>query len=109
MKAPSKGDLVYMNFDPQAGHEQAGFRPAIVLSPKKFNEITGFVSVCPITNTVRGWGYEVPLPDDAVFKGVILVDQIRNLDWRVRKLRKQGEASEAVVATCIKRIHTFLN
>ena len=75
MSAPDRGDLVYVNFNPQAGHEQAGNRPGIVLSPKIFNETTGFAAVCPITNTIRGWGYEVKLPEGLAFQGVILTDQ----------------------------------
>lgn len=108
MGVPERGDLVYINFNPQAGHEQAGNRPGIVLSPKAFNEVTGFVSVCPITNTVRGWGYEVQLPDDLVFQGVILTDQVKNLDWKARNLEIKGEAPEEIVHDCLGKIHTFL-
>jgi mRNA interferase MazF len=103
-----RGDLVWINFNPQAGHEQAGRRSAIVLSPRAFSEATGFVSVCPITNTVRGWGYEVALPDGLVFKGVILTDQIKNLDWRARRIDIIGKAPEEIVNDCLDKIHTFL-
>ncbi|MFS0725208.1 type II toxin-antitoxin system PemK/MazF family toxin [Paenibacillus sp. 1P07SE] len=103
-----RGDLVWINFNPQAGHEQAGRRAAIVLSPKAFNDATGFVSVCPITHTVRGWGYEVLLPDGLIFKGVILTDQIKNLDWRARRIDIAGKASHEVVNACLDKIHTFL-
>lgn len=103
-----RGDLVYIDFIPQAGHEQAERRPAIVLSPKKFNEVTGFVSVCPITQTVRGWGYEVQLPDGLAFNGVILTDQVKNLDCVARNIERKGQAPEEVVKECLKKIHTFL-
>jgi mRNA interferase MazF len=103
-----RGDLVWINFHPQAGHEQAGRRSAIVLSPKAFNETTGFVSVCPITHTVRGWGYEVLLPNGLVFNGVILTDQIKNLDWRARRVDIVGKAPDEVVNECLDKIHTFL-
>ncbi|XID91591.1 type II toxin-antitoxin system PemK/MazF family toxin [Paenibacillaceae bacterium WGS1546] len=103
-----RGDLVWINFNPQAGHEHAGRRAAIVLSPKAFNETTGFVSVCPITHTVRGWGYEVLLPDGLVFNGVILTDQIKNLDWRARRIDIVGKAPNEVVTECLDKIHTFL-
>ena len=103
-----RGDLVWINFNPQAGHEQAGRRSAIVLSPKAFNETTGSVTVCPITHTVRGWGYEVLLPDGLVFSGVILTDQIKNLDWRARRIDFAGKAPNEVVNACIDKIHTFL-
>lgn len=103
-----RGDLVWINFNPQAGHEQAGRRSAIVLSPKAFNETTGFVSVCPITHTIRGWGYEVLLPNGLVFNGVILTDQIKNLDWRARRIDIVGKAPNEVINECLDKIHTFL-
>ncbi|OUS69214.1 mRNA-degrading endonuclease [Paenibacillus sp. MY03] len=103
-----RGDLVWINFNPQTGHEQAGRRSAIVLSPKPFNETTGFVSVCPITHTVRGWGYEVMLPEGLVFNGVILTDQVKNLDWRARRIDVVGKAPEEVVNECLDKIRTFL-
>ena len=108
MSAPDRGNLVYVNFNPQAGHEQAGNRPGIVLSPKAFNEATGFAAVCPITNTIRGWGYEVRLPEGLAFQGVILTDQIKNLDWQARNLRVRGQAPEEIVNDCLAKIHTFL-
>lgn len=104
-----RGDLVYIDFNPQAGHEQAGRRPAIVLSPQKFNQITGFVYICPITNTARGWGYEVPLPSESIFQGVVLTDQVKNLDWSARNIQIKGQAPQEVIETCIKRINTFLS
>lgn len=108
MSAPERGDLVYVNFNPQAGHEQGGHRPAIVLSPKAFNDRTGFAAICPITNTIRGWGYEVNLPDGVVFQGVILTDQVKSLDWKVRNLQVKGQVSEEIVNDCLAKIHTFL-
>lgn len=108
MAAPERGDLVYVNFNPQAGHEQAGNRPGIVLSPKEFNEATGFAAICPITNTIRGWGYEVKLPEGLAFQGVILTDQVKNLDWQARNLRVRGQVSEEIVDDCLAKIHTFL-
>jgi len=108
MAAPDRGDLVYVNFNPQAGHEQAGNRPGLVLSPKAFNEATGFAAVCPITSTIRGWGYEVRLPDDLAFQGVILTDQVKSLDWQVRNFRVKGQAPEEIVNDCLSKIHTFL-
>lgn len=103
-----RGDLVWISFNPQAGHEQAGRRSAIVLSPKAFNETTGFVSVCPITHTVRGWGYEVLLPNGLVFNGVVLTDQIKNLEWQARRIDVVGKAPDEVVSECLEKKHTFL-
>ncbi|WP_063263440.1 type II toxin-antitoxin system PemK/MazF family toxin, partial [Bacillus cereus] len=86
---PERGDFVILNFDPQAGHEQAGRRTGIVLSPKLFNESTGFAVICPITNQEKDYPYEVKLPEEGIpvpggspVTGVILVDQERTLDWR---------------------------
>ncbi|TCP18035.1 mRNA interferase MazF [Scopulibacillus darangshiensis] len=108
MSAPDRGDLVYLDFDPQSGHEQAGRRPGIVLSPKEFNAVTGFIAICPITNTTRGWGFEIALPSDLVFQGVILTDQVKSLDWSTRSLQVKGHAPEEVITECLDKIHTFL-
>lgn len=108
MPVPERGDLVYANFNPQAGHEQAGHRPGIVLSPKEFNEVTGFAAICPITNTIRGWGYEVELPMGLAFQGVILTDQVKNLDWSYRNFQVRGQAPQYVIDDCLARIATFL-
>ena len=108
MLTPERGDLVYVNFNPQTGYEQGGKRPGIVLSPKSFNDITGFAAICPITNTIRGWGYEVILPDGLAFQGVILTDQVKSLDWRARNLQVKGQAPKEIVNDCLAKIHTFL-
>ncbi|KGX91727.1 type II toxin-antitoxin system PemK/MazF family toxin [Pontibacillus marinus] len=108
MSAPEQGALVYLDFNPQAEHEQAGRRPVIVLSPYSFNNVTGLASVCPITNTARGWGFEEPLPDGLVFEGVILTDQIKKLDWTVRNIQLKGYADSQTVQNCLNKIHIFL-
>jgi mRNA interferase MazF len=78
------GDLVWFEFDPQAGHEQAGRRPALVLSSKRFNLRTSLAFVCPITSKIKGYASEVPLPPGAPITGVVLCSQMRSLDWRAR-------------------------
>ncbi|WP_431818885.1 type II toxin-antitoxin system PemK/MazF family toxin [Bacillus pumilus] len=103
-----KGDLVYVQFTPQAGHEQAGRRPAIVLSPKNFNEITGFAVVCPITSKKKGYPFEVALPDGLAIQGVILTDQIKSLDWKARKFQFKDTAPETIITECFDKIHTYL-
>ncbi|RWR14024.1 type II toxin-antitoxin system PemK/MazF family toxin [Siminovitchia fortis] len=108
MSVPDRGDLVYVNFNPQTGHEQAGNRPGIVLSPKEFNQVTGFASICLITKTARGWGFEVKLPEGLAFQGVILTDQVKNLDWAARNLKVKGKAPDELVEECLAKIHTFL-
>lgn len=105
---PDRGDLVYIDLNPQTGHEQAGSHPAIVLSPQLFNQTTGFAVVCPITRQSKGYPFEVRLPKDRAIEGVILVDQVKSLDWRARNLRIKGRATEEIVTECLDKIHTFL-
>ncbi|WP_319946927.1 type II toxin-antitoxin system PemK/MazF family toxin [Paenibacillus caseinilyticus] len=80
-----------INFNPQSGHEQAGWRPGTVLSPAVFNHIAGFAVVCPVTNQKKGYPFEVELPGLPI-TGVILCDQVKSLDWRSRQLRIEGQA-----------------
>jgi mRNA interferase MazF len=86
MYVPQLGDFVTLNFDPRAGHEQAGRRPALVLSPALYNSRSGMAVVCPITNTVRHYPFEVPVPPGKP-TGVILTDQLKSIDWKARSLR----------------------
>jgi mRNA interferase MazF len=85
---PDNGDLVWLTFDPQAGHEQAGRRPALVLSPKAYNQKSGLALVCPITNQAKGYPFEVALPGGSGISGVILADHVKNLDWKARRAEK---------------------
>ncbi|SHK65906.1 type II toxin-antitoxin system PemK/MazF family toxin [Alicyclobacillus tolerans] len=84
---PERGDLVRLDFNPQAGHEQAGWRPAVVISPKAYNETFGLMLACPITNQDKGFPFEVPLPDGVPITGVVLADHLKNVDWRARKVQ----------------------
>src|SRR4051794_2575981 len=81
---PDRGDAVWINFNPQAGHEQAGRRPALVLSPAAYNRKVGFAIFCPITNQIKGYPFEVIIPADLKVTGAVLSDQVKNLDWKVR-------------------------
>lgn len=94
---PRRGDLVWLSFDPQAGHEQAGRRPVFVLSPESYNRKTGVFIACPVTSKVKGYPFEVPLPEGAVESGVILADQIKSLDWKARRAEFASSTSESVV------------
>ena len=85
---PDVGDVVIVDFNPQAGHEQAGKRPALVLSPKNFNKVTGFAWLCPITNQAKGYPFEVMIEGSNKTTGVILTDQMKSLDWSARNLHK---------------------
>lgn len=82
---PDRGDLVWLEFSPQAGHEQAGRRPAAVLSPKPYNGKVGLFLACPVTSQQKGYPFEVAIPAGFPIAGVILADQIKSLDWRARR------------------------
>lgn len=99
---PSRGDLIWLDFDPQAGREQAGTRPAIVLSEYEFNDLTGFAVVCPITNQSKGYAFEVSIPDGLPFTGVVLTDQFKSLDFRKRKIKIVGNVSAD--SNCLKGV-----
>jgi mRNA interferase MazF len=105
---PDRGDLVWLEFNPQAGHEQAGHRPAIILSPSDYNGKVGLALACPITSHVKGYPFEVPLPPTSKVKGVVLADQVKNLDWRVRKAQLIARASPDVVDEVLGRLGSLL-
>jgi mRNA interferase MazF len=94
---PLRGDIVHLNFDPQLGHEQAGFRPAVVLSQTLYNAHSSTVVVCPITSNIEPWPFKVELPNGLPVKGAILVDQLRAVDWRARFVRYAGNCPVAVM------------
>lgn len=82
---PKRGDVVWLTFSPQAGHEQAGHRPALVLSPEAYNRKVGLALCCPVTSRVKGYPFEVPVPPGLTVAGVILADQVKSLDWQARR------------------------
>lgn len=82
---PDSGDIVWMMLNPQAGHEQAGHRPALVLSPKTYNGKVGIALLCPITSQVKGYPFEVLIPEGLEVEGAILSDQVKSLDWKARQ------------------------
>lgn len=82
---PDRGEAVWLTFDPQAGHEQAGRRPAVVLSPRIYNERTGLAILCPVTTRIKGYPFEVLVPQGLDISGAILADQLRSLDWKARR------------------------
>jgi mRNA interferase MazF len=84
MNAPERGDVVWIDFDPQSGREQAGRRPALVLSPTRYNRLVGLLIACPVTTHAKGYPFESPLPADLSVHGVVLADHVRSLDWRTR-------------------------
>lgn len=104
---PERGDLVWLNFTPQAGHEQRGKRPALVLSPAAYNRKTGLAICCPITNQIKGYPFEVALTAKKI-RGVILADQVKNLDWRERKIKKIETADEATIKQTVEHLELLL-
>lgn len=105
---PEKGDLVWLDFDPQTGHEQSGRRPAFVLSPAKYNGRTGLMLCCPVTTQVKGYPFEVTIEGNAKVKGVILADQVKSLDWQKRNAEKKGNVSKVVIEEVIEKIKAIL-
>ena len=105
---PERGDVIWIEFDPQAGKEQAGHRPAIVLSEKKYNEIVGLAILCPITSKEKGYPFEVKINLKAV-AGVILADHVKNLDWVERKVTFITKAPESLVDEVISIINTIID
>jgi len=101
---PGRGDLIWLQFNPQAGHEQAGHRPALVISPVAYNRRVGLALCCPITSQVKGYPFEVALPSGLEVAGVILSDQLRSLDWRARKARRIGRVAREVLAEAVGKL-----
>ena len=93
---PDAGDIVWLQFDPQAGHEQAGHRPALVISPAAYNVKTGLMLCCPMTSQIKGYPFEVTIADAR--KSVALADQLKSLDWKARKAKLRGKATRAELA-----------
>ena len=105
---PRRGDLVWLNFSPQAlqaGQEQEGHRPALCVSPAKYNEKVGLAIFCPITSEVKDYPFEIKLPSELTLQGVILSDQVKSMDWRVR----QAEFIESLPAKKLKEVREKLN
>ena len=101
---PDRGDIVWLQFDPQAGHEQAGRRPAFVVSPRAYNRKVGLALFCPITSRVKGYPFEVLIPKGGKASGAILSDQLKSLDWRAREAARFDRASEEVVLEVTARL-----
>lgn len=95
--APKKGDFIAVTFDPQSGHEQRGRHPALVVSNTLFNESTGLAIVCPLTNTDRGFPFHVPVINDSDVTGFVMVEQVKSIDFRARKAKRIGKASDGML------------
>jgi len=107
-EAPERGDLVWLQFDPQAGHEQTGRRPALVISPRSYNAKVGLALFCPISSRVKDYPFEVALPSSGEVSGVILADQIKSLDWRARKAERVAAAPGEVVRQVLAKVRVLI-
>lgn len=104
--APDVGEIVWLQFDPQAGHEQAGHRPALVLSPRRYNEKRGMMICCPMTSRIKGYPFEVVLSQSP--PSAILADQIKSLDWRARHAVRKGTVSMQVLAEVRAKLSSLI-
>jgi len=105
---PSRGDLTWLAFSPQAGSEQSGRRPALVISPAQYNAKVGLAIFCPITSQVKGYPFEVLIPEDCPTQGVILSDHVKSLDWRARDAVFICRLPETVVHEVIDKLNTLI-
>ena len=105
---PDRGHAVWLTLDPQVGHEQAGRRPALVLSPASYNGKVGLALLCPITNRAKGYPFEVAIPSGHAVTGVILADQVKSQDWQARRAEFIGALPDAVVEEVLKKLGTLL-
>jgi mRNA interferase MazF len=105
---PDRGDIIWLSFNPQAGAEQSGRRPALVLSPKLYNSRVGLVLVCPITSRVKSYPFEVLLPEDLKISGVVLSDQIKSLDWKARQAEFVCKVPAVIIEDVLAKIATLL-
>lgn len=105
---PDAGHLVWLTFDPQSGHEQRGRRPALILSPRAYNSKARLAIACPITSQVKGYPFEVALPPGGKISGVVLADQVKNLDWHARRVVFEAKAPVDVVTDVRERLRVLL-
>jgi len=108
-RVPDRGDVVWLELSPQAGHEQAGLRPAVVLSPRIYNARTGLSIVVPVTRQVKGYPFEVELPPGLPVAGAVLADQMKSLDWRARRAQFICALPEPVIRDILRRAGILLS
>jgi mRNA interferase MazF len=104
---PERGDLVWLNFDPQSGHEQKGKRPALVISPKEYNEKVGLGIFCPMTSKEKGYPFEVKIENKKI-QGVILSDQLKSLDWKKRDIQFISKAADEELAEVVSKFSALI-
>ncbi|PKN68583.1 MAG: mRNA-degrading endonuclease [Chloroflexi bacterium HGW-Chloroflexi-5] len=106
---PSRGDIVWLSFNPQSGHEQSGRRPGIVVSPKEYNETVGLALCCPITSRIKDYPFEVRIVIKNKIDGVILSDQLKSLDWRERQVKYIASAPKEIMQETIEKLTLLIN
>ncbi|OPY58032.1 MAG: mRNA interferase MazF [Pelotomaculum sp. PtaU1.Bin035] len=106
---PDRGDVIWLQFDPQAGYEQAGRRPALVISPISYNSKLGLALLCPVTSKVKGYPFEVLLPVGSKVSGAVLSDQIKSLDWQAREAKFACKATEEVTMEVLSKIQVLIS
>ncbi len=106
---PARGDVVWLSFNPQSGHEQSGHRPAIVISPREYNEKVGLALCCPITSRIKEYPFEVRIIIKNKIDGVILSDQVKNLDWKERQARHIATASKETLHEVLEKLNLLIN
>lgn len=109
MAFPDRGDIVWIDMDPQAGHEQRGRRPALVLSPGAYNRKVGLAILCPLTTQIKGFPFEVVLPAGLKAQGAVLADQVKGLDWRVRKAELLCRLPPAITREVLGKLNSLLH
>lgn len=105
---PNRGDVVWINMNPQVGHEQAGRRPAVVMSPAAYNGKVGLALLCPVTSQVKGYPFEVSVPEGLPVSGAVLSDQVKSLDWRARRAERLCVLPESVTIEVLRRMNALL-
>jgi mRNA interferase MazF len=105
---PGRGDAVWITLNPQAGHEQSGRRPALVISPRNYNQKVGLAIFCPITSQIKGYPFEVVVPSGLPIEGAVLSDQVKNLDWKVRNAELICSLPDRTVSEVMGKLSTLL-
>ncbi len=105
---PDRGDVVWINLNPQAGHEQAGRRPAVVMSPAAYNGKVSLAILCPVTNQIKGYPFEVVIPQGLKVSGAVLSDQAKSLDWKARKAELICKLPDTVINDVLRKLTTLL-
>jgi len=105
---PERGDAVWIDLSPQAGHEPSGRRPAVVLSPAAYNGLTGLMLICPVTSRVKGYPFEVAIPSGLLVSGVILSDQAKSVAWRARRAEFVTKLPDSVVESIVQKLQRLL-